>query len=490
MDRLKKILKDNKLYIFLIITLAFFGIFSKMDFATDTYAVIGEPRKSIMINFLQSGRLITALCWGMICLFNVSINIVYTVSYLIAIIAVTLSLYKLFYIINNYIKNEIICILISTIIIINPFSIELFMYIEKGIMILGIMCIIYALDFFIKYLQKNEDKKNLIWSTLFMLLAVFCYQGIVALFIALSSVFVIKYSNKFKSFIKNTIVSIFIYGIPAIINFIIVKFIFVGQRVGGSIVIVETLKKLVSGCYSMLQTYNILPKFLLLTFLIIELIIIFGAIIYKKDFSHILKLLYVMCITILITILPQALQSTSSIWFVARSTYAFSSIIGIIALYYFICLNDSDDNKILNLVEKLLLILCILLLSINFYKFASIEIDHYNSNYLDKVEALHVGELIKEYEEKTGNKVTKISVYKDRASRYANPNTFFSGDINVTAFATAWSDVYVINYYNYLNLEKVDNDDAIKEKFLNENWTFFSEDQIIITNDTLHLCIY
>ena len=46
-----KILKDKYLYVFFIITLVFFGIFIRINYTTDTYAVIGMDNSKIISNF-------------------------------------------------------------------------------------------------------------------------------------------------------------------------------------------------------------------------------------------------------------------------------------------------------------------------------------------------------------------------------------------------------------------------------------------------------
>ena len=126
-----------------------------------------------------------------------------------------------------------------------------------------------------------------------------------------------------------------------------------------------------------------------------------------------------------------------------------------------------------------------------FYRFIKIEIDHYILNYEDKVICQDIGKKIKEYENNTGIKINKISIYKDKNARYSYKNLFVTGDINITGFATDWSDVDLINYYNNINLKKVEKDKEIEENFANNDWTRFdSREQIIFKNNTIHLCVY
>ena len=99
-------------------------------------------------------------------------------STIIAIFAITVSIYKLFYLLKNEIvKNELIATLISVMVIINPFSIELFLYIEKGVMTLAILFSILAVDEFVKLLKDKTKKKDFILSIVYMCLSIFSYQG-------------------------------------------------------------------------------------------------------------------------------------------------------------------------------------------------------------------------------------------------------------------------------------------------------------------------
>ena len=484
--KISETLKDKNLYIFLIITLLFFGIFVKMDFATDTYAVIGNDKSEILSNFLQSGRFITAVFFAIFTKLNIKIQLVYILSFLLSIISISLSMYKLNKMLLNEKVSKASSIIISILLIINPFSIEEMMYIEKGIMTLAILLVVLAVEQFVKYI-KNEDKKYIISSAIFMLISIMCYQGIAGLFVIITSVFAICESKTFKKFIKNLIALILIYGIAALINLLVIKLLSTSSRVDGQIIILESIKKILSGSKNMIQTYNILPKMCFIIFNVLTaMLTVFACVKNEKGMSNVIKtilqIIYIILCTYIFSILPQAMQKTESIWFVSRSTYPFASMLGAIMLFKALK-NDINLNKIF-------IIIGISFLCIELVRFYQIEIDHYNVNYIDKVISESIGQEIENYENETGIKVTKISIYKDKNPRFSYNNIFVTGDINITAFATSWSDVNAINYYNNLKLRKVENDENIKKEFENVDYTFWSEKQIKIINDTLHLCIF
>ncbi len=488
-----KKLKDKNLYISLLISLAFFGIFLRMDFATDTYSVLGSPAKEIFNHFMLSGRFVTAFLWGAVNVLNFGEHLIYFCSYALAIITITFSIYLLFNLIHEKIKSEGLSFLVSSLIIINPFSIELFMYIEKGVLALTVLLSVLATIKFIDFIKGN--KKSIIFTFIFMLIATFCYQGVISLFIALSAVFIVFYSKNAKDFIKNNVVMLLCYGIPAVINLLTVRLFFINDRVNGEIVLSESIKKIIDGSKSMFATYNILPKYTVIVVLSILVILAIVMIcINKKEKinTKILKILgiaYVVIATIGITIVPQIMQNTESIWFVPRSTYTFASIIGIISLY--ILFNTEDINILKSKVyinSTVILIISIIILSMEFYSFNKIETDHYNMNYLDKINSLSIGEQIKKYEEDTGIKVTKICIYNDENISYTYNGILAIGDINITGFFPDWSIIKMINYYNGLNLTEGEKNPDLEKEFLNQDWNNYNQNQIKIIDDTIHYC--
>lgn len=554
---MKKKLKIKKIYfVFLIITLVFFGIFVKMDFATDTYAVLESSRRGILQNFLQSGRLITAFFFSAFVVLKTPISIVYLLTFLAAIFSISFSMYKLYYIIKeNIVDNKYISAILAVSIIINPFSIELFMFIEKGVMTFGVLACVLALEQFVKFVEncrkkesykfeegksRNADsleeinkkiKKEFCLAIFYMSLAVFSYQGVVAIFLALATVFVLKNSKTFVEFLKETIASVMIYLIPAILNFVMVRLIFRGSRVNGERVLAESLKRIINGIANMFVTYSILPREFFIALFYASLIIFAVTIFTNKNIKHkslkILELLYLDFITIFATVAPQILQSTNSIWFVSRSTYAFASIIGINSLFILIVVLEERENKTKTKLEKnttelreletnaqelelrkskiepkdnktkyiknieiAVEILNLVLIFATWYRFNLIEIAHYNLNYEDKLIAEEIGKEIYNYEQETGIEVKKVAVYKDKNPRYTYPNIFVTGDINISAFGTEWSDVNSINYYNNLKLERIEQDQEIANKFASEDWESFNKDQLIFEGDTLHLCVF
>ena len=484
MEKIKNIFKDYKLYIFFLITIVFFGTYAKMQFAVDTYSVFAMPTRDIVNHFLSSGRIISAMWFALVGVLRLGVTSKNILTYSIAILSTTIALYKLNLIVKKFIQNNFLSIIVTTLIIINPFSVEYFMYLEKGVLLLSILMAVCAVEQFVKYLEdKGKGKKHLVFSFIFMLISTFSYQGTVAIYIAIASVFIVKYSKNIKDFIVNNIWMFLCYGLPAIINLLIIRIFFSNARVNGAVNFADTLEKISEGCEKMLFTYNILPKYFFLIMTTIATLISLIIMLKSKKISKIFGLIYVAALDVLITLAPFAMQNTDSIWFVARSSYAFASLFGLIILYT--CVNIEKEEVLKNTLFNTI---CVIFTIVQFICFNNIEIAHYNLNYTDKMNSIEIGKMINEYQEETGIEVTNICIYVDASHAFSYQNIFTSGDMNVSGFGPDWSDVEMINYYNGLNLVRAEKDEELQNQFAEKDWNCFNKEQVIFVGNTIHLC--
>lgn len=488
-EKAKEIFSDKELYIFSIIVIAFFGIFCILQYAPDTYSVFANDIKSTTLHFLACGRFITGIAtYFFMGILKLSHNMVYKLSYLFAMICTIISLYKLNKLIKKDVKNNIVSIIISTLIIINPFSLELFFYIEKGIMMLSVLLCVLAVGKIEKFF--GGDKKSIIYALIYMLIANCCYQGTVGVFVAISLIYVIKYSKNIKEFIINNLIVAFTYGIPALLNFLLVRFIFTNERVNGEIILSKSISKIIQGTNNMLTTtYGLLPNYLFLTVMAILLgVIIFKSIRLDKNTKEkilsILGAFYLIIITLFATVAPQLLQDTNQIWFVARSSYPMAAIIGILLEYLFM----KFDIK--SITKNILICILTIFLIIQFGKFMRFSIDNYIGNYMDKTITYKINIMMLDYEKETGNKIDTISIYRDANTAYAYPNIKATGDMNVKAYTAEWVIPCILRLYTNREYKVIENEEHIKLEFEKVDWTSFSEEQIIFEKNIMHLCIF
>ncbi len=493
-QRWMEFITDKNLYLFLFITIIFFGVFIKLEYALDTYCVFAESTKEYCRHFLYSGRPISALFLAVTRLLGFGPNGMYLTSFIIAIICTVFSMYILFNTIKKDIKNELICKIISILIILNLFSIELYLFLEKGIMMLSVLFCTLAFKQFVNYL-KQAKTKYIVYTFIFMIFANFSYQGTVGLFVALACVYIafIVKNNDIKSFIKNNILAAICYGIPALINYLSIKFIFHNERVSNNFDIIQSIKLIIhNSLWMVAQTYQIIPKYVFFIALSIMILFLIITIFTKKDNKKnkaiiVLKILYIILATYIVTVFPQILQSTDAIGFAPRNTYAFASLIGIIVLYTFLLQGDSKKSVITYTSVAIL----ILYLIFQYVGFMEIERNRYTINYLDYYNAMQIKEKVYDYEKATGNTITKLAVYDENKNSISYPELYTSGDINIKATYTSWSITDYLKYYLNKNLTYIQTDEKVYNSYFKDKyWEMFDTDQVVLIGDTLHICLY
>ena len=138
----------------------------------------------------------------------------------------------------------------------------------------------------------------------------------------------------------------------------------------------------------------------------------------------------------------------------------------------------------------IIIILSVVLLVVQFYRFNIIETDRYKLNAIDYEITRKICERIYEYEKQSGSKITKIAIYADKSLDFTYSGIFATGDTNLKAYYKDWSTIAIFRYYLGIHLELVDANLEFQTEFEQKNWTSFENEQLIFEGDTLHLCRY
>ena len=468
--------KDKKFYIFLGIVILFFGLLFKMNYSVDTYLLLSSPRMSYIMEYLSSGRIFT---WGFFFILGfiqVPYYIMYLLSYLIAIFLSTVSIYELNKVLDKYVSNRILSCIISIAIIINPFIIELWLFIETGIMMLSILASVEAFKYFDKYLEKY-DKKYLKKSFIWMLIGLFSYQGTIALFIALS---IISILNKKKDFIKNNFIMLLIYGIPTVINYLFIL-LFSRKRVGGGLNLERNIKVVIESTMQMIDGFGLYFRGFISIILITSIILVIYYIFMDKTKSKknaLISMFYIIFMIYFFTVLPVFPQTGERIAVYPRTCYVFLSMISILFLF----INKKGNYKILST-------LLIILLVGEFFTFTRLEINRYKVNELDKEIVLKIEDKVKKYEKENNIKVTKLAIYNlENSSKFYDR---LDDRINVSAVKERPSGIALYTYYTKRRLSYTDGDDFVYElNFNNIRNNKFDLNQVVIVDDTIHWYLY
>ena len=469
----------------LCIVLIFLGTFVLTDYTQDSYLCFKEGWKEPFMHFLGLGRVSSAIFW--IIFSPTNYNIMCTASGILAIIELAVAIYFMQKVIKDITNKPKISLLLSVVIVLNVFVIELFVWFEKSVLILSVLTVVLSIYNLNKSLQSNK-KKYYIYSFILMIIANFSYQGTVGLFITLATLLVIKYSKNIKDFIKNNIIIVGLYAVPAIINYLYIKIFFNTSRLQqGQAIQAKILEICRQGKSILLKTNELLPKYTLVIVLtIISLIFIIKALTQKNTKNKMLNLfflIYVIGVNALAAILPQIFQDYICI--LPRNTYCLGAIAGIVALLTFM---QFEEFKI---EEKIIKVILLIFLLLQWYNYMIAIKDHYTTNYLDKISSEQIAQEVLKYEEETGNIITKVYTCKDK-----NFNSMYEGmkpigDGNIKAFNSTWGIRGILDGVldRKLIVEESKNEEY-NEYFKSKDWNAFNKEQLIFEGDTLYLGIY
>ena len=486
-ERILGFFKSKELYIAFAATLVFFGMFIIKDYTVDSYLFFKETWREPFYHFLGLGRLVSAAAWISVCKTNFATA--YLISFAVAIISTTVSIYKLNQILYRDIKNKKITMLISIITVINIFSLELFMFYEKGIMTLSVLFNILAIGH-IENALKFEKKsiKSMILILVYMFLANCSYQGTVGLFVTIATVYIVKNSRSILTFILNNIVVAILYAIPALANYAITRFIFKSTRLNEQIFSIEKIKNIIQITkIDIINTFDIMPKYLFLTMIVLfVLLYIIKSIKNKKNiFLCLFFIVYIVVANLFATMAPQVMQSY--VYVVPRNIYSLGAILGVILMIMYF-----NDNKT-KIIDTIIIVISTIFMFMMFYNFVDITLDHYKTNFEDRLIVSRIKDKVINYENETGAYVNKLVIYKNEFCALQYEGTRWIGDANVRAFFTDWGIRGILDEELERQVFQVEGEDeSIKEYFDNKSseWKGFSEEQVVLKDDTLYLYVY
>ena len=477
------------------LVLLFFGVNIYLSYATDTYLTFtagfhGSAIGSGIDMATRNGRPVIGLIYELHYLTGLSNVSFYYISSALALVFLCASIWIYQGILEKYEIKENIRVVLAFAAIANAFIIEYFMFIEKCGFTLAILFDVLAV-YWIERFFTSHRKSYYVFAVIAMVLAIFTYQGTIALFAILSIPFAMKQAKDFKHYILNGIMLGIAYIVPVIIDLLAFKFIFKSSRISEKTDYIATLKTVIMGIiYNGEETFNILPKYLfLIVAFIIFVALIVDAVVSQKRAWRIFNAF--------IIILASCLLSTATIlqgsgWWATRTVYPIASIAAVLAIDIFVNRDEIDSNKLIRKIIGVFSVSAIaVLLLFQYFSFNQIYIDKYKVNALDQYRYQYIYQTIYDYQEATGKEITKIAVYSDAERSWSQYSDLYcTGDLVVSAFTTDWSDVTALNYYMQTSYEKISPVEEYTEYFSGKDWNHLSSDQFIFDGDTLHLCVY
>ena len=471
--------------------LLLFGVNIYLSYATDSYCTLTNGFHGSAIDMAtRNGRPIIGLIYELHYLSGLSNISFYYISSALALVFLGVSVWIYQEILKKYEIKENIRILLAFAAIANIFIIEYFMFIEKCGFMLAILFDVIAVYWIDKFFSERR-MSYYFFTVLAMILAIFTYQGTIAIFVILSITFAMKQAKSFKQYIINGLSIGVAYVIPVIIDLVAFKFIFKSSRIAEKPDYISTLKNVILGTITNgEQTFNILPKY----FFLISAFVVFSALIVSAITSRrsVWRIFNALIIIMASCIFSTATILQGSGWWATRTVYPIASMVAALAIDIFVNEDGIPQNKLIQRFTHAVSILVVSILVIfQYLSFNKIYIDKYQINALDQYRYQYIYQAICDYQEETGTEIKKIAVYDDAERSWPQySNLYCTGDLVVSAFSTDWSDVTALNYYMQTSYEKVSRVEKYEKYFSGKNWYHLSNDQLIFDGDTLHLCVY
>lgn len=486
------------------LVLLYFGTSVYLSFATDTYATFeaGFGRTAAIWLYANS-RAVIALIYELHYLSGLSSESFYYISSVLALVFLAAAIWILQKILKIYLANENQRILISFISIANIYIIEYFMFLEKCAFMLSILFNILGVYHIESFLRMGK-KKHLGWAILSICLAVFTYQGTVALFVILCMPFVYKYAENFKKYILNLFYVGITYSIPVVMCLCALKFVFRNNRINAEQDILTNLVSYVPENSNLkdhayerfkhlfIDTFDILPSYFFAIILFVVVFIAMALACFGKN--RIRQIVHIIFIGLASCVFSAAPILAGGGGVAMRIIYPFASLIG--SLVVNICVNQFEydqcsKHKLWKMTNTAVMLAATVLLMAQYFSFNKVYIDKYKLNFADELRSDYIGQAISDYQGNTGNIVTKIAFYHDASVTYPfYPGLYCDGDLIVSSFYMGWSDISALNYYLGTHYQKVDSEEQYIEYFSNKDWRCLSQEQLIFDGDTLHLCLY
>lgn len=350
--------------------------------------------------YIKNGRFFSAIIFTLFSFMNLSIKNVYIINLLASVLISSISVIQIYKIINRYkplekIYLKIIAFMLSYLFIFNFTQINIMLFIDSAIINASIL-------FFIKSLEKTIIQEKKKQGFLYALIAIFCYQGTISVYIATAFLIcLLKYKKLNKVFFKNLIIpaiTIILACITNLITIILIPYVTkldFTERLDLNQIMAGLLGNLQNFYNIIFDCQNYFPKYLwlIICFLILIITLIYGLKIKKESIPInviIIFLVYVISSMIMLPIVPINNQNEIGRAFMPIG----ETIAGI--LIYIICNTDMLEKK--NTYKNIIIIIISLYFSFNIFNTIKVTKEHKIANKIDENFAKQVEKEVKQIE--------------------------------------------------------------------------------------------
>ncbi len=476
-----------------LVALVFFGTLVAPEFSSDAYVFYTESLQDTVHLYLAHGRFIPALEWWALKGLDLPVGAQYLFCYLGAILSLTAGLFFLEQAAASQCPgaNRHLLAPVAAVILVNPFTLDLFLWSQKDTHVLAVLACVLAVRPFLRVLDGTWSQLGWVWF--WLTLANFAYQGPLALFVCLALVFVGARFPDRPGFLRNNLVTALAFGVPVALNYWILRALVGHERLSRPVIWSETLAKVRNGLADVVvHSFGVLPDFVyaLVTGLVLVLVILYlgwtseaprqsGKLVWE-----LLTLPYLVAGSLAVTMAPHMGIASDMVWVAPRNVYAAGGLPGLLLLYLLL------RREIPRRTATILTVGICMYLAILHVAIQRIVIDHYAVNRQDREIVLALDGMLKAHEARSGTPVTRIAVCSDASTLTTYPGLFWYGDTNMRALGFEKGAVAAIRFYTGRTLHPAPPLPQFEAAFRRRNWDAFSPDQVRIVGDTLHLCVF
>ena len=482
---LQKCKENQKIILYsFFLTLLFFGINYRIEYATDTY--YNFIQKGAYVACLDNGRPFLALCFYILESLPISVGIIYHIMQILGIVFLTASTSVLAATYHRYIGKETTSIVLSFLTIANPLIIEYFLFEEKGIFMLAILLNVIAALITVGQWEKGKIKVSYtVITILCMLIAVLSYQTSVQVYVVICLPFIVMHSKNAPDFIKKNIYVALLYGFSMGCAFAVAKYLLNTERATMSFNLMEGIGR----AHNTISTVTF-DKFFHLpggVFAIWCILAVVAALIAvcrteKGKVLSLLSFVYIAAGCVVASFFVFVLNGAALPS--PRTVYTYGMLFGVILFYAEVI--QASDKKVIGFIP---IIVAIIILAYEYLNFGSLFIDRYQCNAVDRYYAQIIREQIRKYEDETGNKVDTICFYVDEERMWWDEG-YGDSEMMSRAQSCGWSALNSINLYLGRDYLEGEQDEDLAEYFASQNWGMYSEEQVVFRGNELHLCVY
>ena len=347
------------------------------------------------------------------------------------------------------------------------------------------------LSIFAARILTKKTKFCYLKSFLLVVLATFCYQGAVNVFLPLTILFLFidKDKKSAKELVKDVIISCLIIGIAYILNVLAMGILNTllgeeqGRVAGGILNNLKNFAVIINYVINvtLITNYNLWPTAISLIVIAISLIIISFQ---KKSTAKILQYLFIVLVAFCISVGPVFFMKTPSME--ARMAMSIGAIPGLSMLFL---LSLNYEGRMLKSIITLGIVIFFIYNCINTIQIFGA---HIATNKVDKEMGIMIKYELEKYENETGNTIENIAVCKDKYPR-SFPNgwnkKFFS--FTQRAFDNFFCIREALNYFCNRKFNIVSmNQNIYEENFEGKDWITFSNEQLVFEGNTMYMCTY